>query len=102
MFVGIDVHKHQHTAALIDEGGGELAALIVPNSPQGNRRLLDWLDEHDAQDAVVGVESPGSYGHQLVGALAAAGLGVLHVPAWRTHRKRHRQGPGKTHPTSRS
>ena len=29
MFVGIDVHKHQHAAALIDERGGELAALTV-------------------------------------------------------------------------
>lgn len=98
MFVGIDVHKHQHAAALIDERGGELAALIVPNSPEGYRRLLGWLGEHDAEAAVVGVESPGSYGRQLVGALAAAGLEVLHVPAWRTHRERHRQGPGKTDP----
>jgi transposase len=98
MFVGIDVHKHQHAAALIDERGGELATLTVPNSPAGYRRLMGWLSEHDAESAVVGVESPGSYGRQLVGALAAAGLEVLHVPAWRTHRERHRQGPGKTDP----
>ena len=98
MFVGIDVHKHQHAAALLDRRGGELGALIVANSPEGYRRLLDWLAEHDAERAVVGVESPGSYGRQLVGALAAAGLEVLHVPAWRTHRERHRQGPGKTDP----
>ena len=31
-------------------------------------------------------------------ALAAAGFEVLHVPAWRTHRERRRQGPGKTDP----
>jgi transposase len=98
MFVGIDVHKHTHAAALIDERGGELGALIVPNSPEGYRRLLEWLDDHDAAEAVVGVESPGSYGRRLVGALAAAGLEVLHVPAWRTHRERHRQGPGKSDP----
>ena len=47
---------------------------------------------------MIGVESPGSYGRCLVGALAAAGHEVLHVPAWRTHRERHRQGPGKTDP----
>ena len=98
MFVGIDVHKHQHAAALIDERGGELGTLTLPNSPEGYRRLLSWLDEHQAIKVVVGVESPGSYGRQLVGALAAAGLEVLHVPAWRTHRERHRQGPGKTDP----
>jgi transposase len=96
MFVGIDVHKQTHAAALIDERGGELATLTVPNSPAGYRRLLGWLAEHDVQQAVIGVESPGSYGRQLVGALAAAGLDVLHVPAWRTHRERHHRGPGKT------
>jgi transposase len=98
MFVGIDVHKHAHAAALIDERGGEVGALTVPNSPLGYRRLLDWLDERGAGQAIVGVESPGSYGRQLVRALAGAGLDVLHVPAWRTHRERHRQGPGKTDP----
>ena len=102
MFVGIDVHKHQHAAALIDARGGELGALTVPNSPEGYRRLLSWLDQHDAAEAVVGVESPGSYGRQLVGALAAAGVEVVLGPAWRTHRERHRQGPGKTDPATRS
>ena len=38
MFVGIDVHKHAHAAALIDERGGELGTLTVPNSPEGYRR----------------------------------------------------------------
>jgi transposase len=45
---------------------------------------------------VIGVESPGSYGRCLVAALAGAGFEVLQVPAWRTHRERHRRGPGKT------
>jgi Transposase len=98
MFVGIDVHKHQHAAALVDDRGGEIATLIVANSPDGYRRLLGWLGEHGGERAVIGVESPGSYGRRLVGALAAAGHEVLHVPAWRTHRERHRQGPGKTDP----
>ena len=64
----------------------------------GYRQLLDWLGGHRADEAVIGVESPGSHGRRLVGALAAAGHQVLHVPAWRTHRERHRQGPGKTDP----
>jgi transposase len=98
VFVGIDVHKHSHAVALIDERGGELGALTVANSPEGYRRLLDWLHAHEAERAVVGLESPGSYGRRLVGALAAAGLEVLHVPGWRTHRERHRQGPGKSDP----
>jgi transposase len=98
LFVGIDVHKHTHAAALIDERGGELGTLTFANSPAGYERLLGWLAENDAKRAVIGVESPGSYGRCLTGALAAAGHEVLHVPAWRTHRERRRQGPGKTDP----
>lgn len=98
MFVGIDVHKHTHAAALLDERGGELGVLTFANSPAGYQKLIGWLADRGAAAAVIGVESPGSYGRCLVGALAAAGHEVLHVPAWRTHRERRRQGPGKTDP----
>jgi transposase len=98
MIVGIDVHKHIHAAALIDDRGGEIATLTIGNDPTGYRRLVDWLVDHQAADAVIGVESPGSYGRCLVAALLGAGFEVLHVPAWRTHRERHRRGPGKTDP----
>src|SRR4051812_24291332 len=87
-----------HAAALLDERGGELGTLTFANRPEGYRRLLGWLAEHDAADALIGVESPGSYGRTLVAALSAAGHEVLHVPAWRTHRERRRRGPGKTDP----
>jgi transposase len=98
LIVGIDVHKHQHAAALIDAQGRKLDALELANSPTGYRRLIDWLVDHQAGDAVIGMESPGSYGRCLVAALAAAGFDVLQVPAWGTHRERDRRGPGKTDP----
>jgi len=98
LFVGIDVHKRAHAAALIDDRGGEIAAITIANSPDGFEQLHGWLADHDASNAVIGVESPGSYGRSLVAALAAGGFEVLHVPAWRTHRERPRQGPGKTDP----
>ncbi len=98
MIVGIDVHKHTHAAALLDGRGGEIATLTIANSPKGYRCLIDWLVDREAAGAVIGVESPGSYGRCLVAALAGAGFEVLQVPAWRTHRERHRRGPGKTDP----
>jgi transposase len=98
LIVGIDVHKHTHAVALIDERGGLIDALSIANSPQGYRQLIDWLVDQHAADAVIGVESPGSYGRCLVAALAGAGFEVLQVPAWRTHRERHRRGLGKTDP----
>ena len=102
MIVGIDVHKRTHAVALLDERGGEVATTAVANSPEGFRRLIGWLSDHEAGEAVVGVESPGSYGRCLVGALAAAGHEVLHVPAWRTHRERHRQDPARPTPETPS
>lgn len=98
MIVGIDVHKQSHAAALVDDRGGLIATLTLANSPKGYRQLIDWLVDHQAADATIGVESPGSYGRCLVAALAGAGFEVLQVPAWRTHRERHRRGPGKTDP----
>jgi transposase len=98
MIVGIDVHKRSHVAALLDARGGEIDTLGFANSPEDMRRLRAWLDEHDAGEAVVGVESPAGYGRLLVASLEAAGHEVLNVPAWRTHRERHRHGPGKTDP----
>ena len=98
MIVGIDVHKHTHAAALIDERGGLIEALSIANSPKGYRQLIDWLVDQQAANAVIGIESPGSYGRCLVAALSGAGFEVLQVPPWRTHRERHRRGPGKTDP----
>jgi transposase len=98
MIVGIDVHKHAHAAALLDERGGTIGTLCFANSPAGMHKLCSWLSDHDAADAVVGVESPAGYGRLLVASLEAAGHEVLNVPAWQTHRERRRHGPGKTDP----
>lgn len=98
LIVGIDVHEQSHAAALLDDRGGETDTLVFANSPNGYRRLLGWPVDHGAEGAVVGVESPGAYGRCLVTALVTAGYETLQVPAWRTHRERHRQGPGKTDP----
>jgi transposase len=98
LIVGIDVHKHTHTAALLDARGGELGTLRFANGPDGWQALLRWLAEHDAQHAVVGIENAAGYGRPLVGVLVAAGHAVLNVPAWRTHRDRHTSGPGKSDP----
>jgi transposase len=98
LIVGIDVHKHSHTAALLDDRGGELGMLRFANRPDGWQTLLRWLGEHGARDVVVGVENAAGYGRPLVGALVAAGHEVVNVPAWRTHRDRHTSGPGKSDP----
>jgi len=98
LFVGIDCHKHRHAAALIDERGGLIDTLLFANAPDGYRQLIGWLVEHGAARAVVGIENPSAFGRPVAAALAGAGFETLNVPGWRTHRDRHRIGPGKTDP----
>jgi hypothetical protein len=52
-----------------DARGRKLGTLTLSNSPAGYRGLIDWLADQDASDAVIAVESPGSYGRCLVAAL---------------------------------
>ena len=96
--VGIDVHKDQHVAAIIDHAGRELATLAFANTPAGFGRLTTWIDQHDAQDARIGIENASSYGQALTVALCAAGLDCVDVPPWRTHRHRKTMGPAKSDP----
>jgi hypothetical protein len=96
MIVGIDVHKHTHTAALLNRASGEIATLTFANSPEGFGRLRHWLADRGASDALVGIENASGYGRPLVAALVAAGSEVLTVPSWRTHRDRDLVGPGKS------
>jgi transposase len=98
MIVGIDVHKRSHAAALVDERGAPIATLTIANSREGARRLRRWLSEHGAEQATIGVENAAGYGRLVCAVLAAAGHEVLNVPAWRVHRERPQQGPGKSDP----
>jgi transposase len=96
MILGVDVHKHTHTAALLDPPGGEVSTLTFANSADGIARLRDWLAERGGSEAVVGIENAAGYGRLLAAALIAAGHAVLTVPSWRTHRDRDLVGPGKS------
>jgi transposase len=94
--VGVDVHKQSHTAALLDGRGALVETLEIENSAAGAERLCDWLAEHGAEEAVIGIENAAGYGRLLCATLAAAGFEVLNVPAWRTKRDRPAHGPGKS------
>jgi transposase len=96
--VGIDVHKHQHVAAMIDPTGREIATITISNTPKGYEKFVAWLHQRDAQDAKIGIENAASYGQSLTVALCAAGLDCVDVPPWRTHRHRKTMGPGKSDP----
>ncbi|MFD9226183.1 IS110 family transposase [Streptomyces sp. NPDC060064] len=61
---GIDTHTDFHQAAVIDAIGRHLATEAFPTTPDGYRRLLDWLCSH-GEIMAVGVEGTGAYGSEL-------------------------------------
>jgi transposase len=78
LVIGVDTHKHTHTAAFVDRLGGEQATLEVKANAAGYRQLLRAASEH-AGTRVWAIEGTGSYGAGLTTALVAAGEHVVEV-----------------------
>lgn len=68
--VGVDTHKDSHSAALVDELGGVLAAIDVGANRTGYQNLLKWARCQSSQRIWV-VEGTGSYGAGLAAFLTA-------------------------------
>jgi len=87
--VGIDTHKHTHTAVALDALGARLGAMTVPVSRDGYRRIETWARAFGPVRAF-GIEGTGSYGAGLSRALREAGHRVLEVNRPdRSARRRH-------------
>lgn len=87
--IGVDTHKHTHTAAAVDaRTGGSLAELTVGTDPHGYDRLLAWSRVHG--DAVAwALEGAGGYGAGLARHLAAAGERVIELDRPARAARRH-------------
>jgi transposase len=69
--IGVDTHKHTHTAAVVAAATGQtMANLTVPATPDGYRQLLELADQHHGQ-RVWAIE--GTIGGQ---AMSVVGLGA--------------------------
>src|SRR4051812_18790037 len=76
--IGIDTHKHTHTAAFVDRLGVVRATLEIEANAAGYRMLLRRAQR--AKGARVwAVEGTGSYGAGLTTMLQAAGERVVEV-----------------------
>lgn len=64
VFVGIDPHKDQHVAIMVDHWGEVFLELSFPNQPKGFQELLDQVETHTPKDrvAVFGIEDTGGLG----------------------------------------
>ena len=99
MFVGVDSHKDTLAISGVDAAGRQQQAQVFPNTREGHRRLLGWLQ---AQSGVVrvGIEGAGGYGRAVAIHLVQAGLVVVEVTPSLTVRERRRlRQRGKADPT---
>ncbi len=58
--IGVDTHKHTHTAAAVSYSGAVLDHITVSADPKGYRRLMAFAEAH--QGGLWAVEGTGSFG----------------------------------------
>jgi transposase len=89
---GVDTHKDEHVAAVVDEVGRTLGTRSFPNDAKGYRQMRAWIAGHGEIDRV-GIEGTGSYGAGLSRHFARVGIEVLEVCR---HDRQRRRLKGKS------
>jgi hypothetical protein len=75
--IGVDTHKHTHTAAAVGATGAVFEHLTVPADPAGYRQLIGFGRRHGA--TLWAIEGTGSFGAGLTTALDACCERVVEV-----------------------
>lgn len=75
--IGVDTHKHTHTAAAVNGTGAVVDRITVPADATGYRRLIAFGDRHHA--TLWAIEGTGSFGAGLTTALITRGERVVEV-----------------------
>jgi transposase len=87
--IGVDTHKHTHTAAVVTAAtGAVIEQVTVPATPAGYRRLLRLAGQQPGQ-RVWAVESTGGYGAGLTRFLQAHGEQVVELDRPKRAARRH-------------
>lgn len=75
-YLGIDVAKAKLDCELLNTSTGKVKAKVVPNTPDGFRKLLEWLRKHDAASAHIVMEPTGVYHESAAFFFSDAGLAI--------------------------
>jgi transposase len=87
--IGVDTHKHTHTAAVVAATTGAMIAQVtVPATPAGYQQLLDLADQHHRQ-RVWAIEGTGGYGAGLTRFLSAYHEQVVELDRPKRAARRH-------------
>jgi transposase len=87
--VGVDSHKSSFCAAAIDDRTRTIATREFANTAKEHRAFLRWV-KAIGRVRVIGIEGSGNYGAGLARFLLGAGIDVVEVPAFLSHRERRR------------
>lgn len=88
LYVGIDVAKRFHVAALVGEDGAVLNILRFDNDATGYQSLRQMLNPYPTSETLVGMESTGHYGHALRDWLLDQGFAIHIFNPLKTNRFR--------------
>jgi transposase len=88
--IGVDTHRDNHAAAILDRNGGLVAQLEVPVNQAGYARLLGLVAERVPGRRCWALEGTGCYGAGLASFLAERGEWVTEID--RPKRPRGRNG----------
>jgi transposase len=77
--IGVDTHRDNHAAAILDRNGGVLAQLEVASSQAGYQALFGFVVDHAPGRRWWALEGTGCYGAGLAGFLADQGEWVVEI-----------------------
>jgi transposase len=89
LVIGVDTHKHTHTAAVVVAATGAMVAQVtVAAAPAGYRQLLAWAD-HQSGRRMWAIEGTGGYGAGLTRFLHAQAERVVELDRPKRATRRH-------------
>ncbi|MGI9019550.1 MAG: IS110 family transposase [Solirubrobacterales bacterium] len=95
--IGVDAHKHSHTAVAVDQAGQRLAERTVAATPAGHLELVRWAARFDAR--AWALEDCRHLSRRLESDLLRAGEPVVRVPPkLMAGARRSGREPGKSDP----
>lgn len=90
LYVGIDVHRYEHTAVCANRFEEEKGCLSFANTPFGIQRCLDWLGSVDDRhlSRIIGVEGSNGNGKLLTDFLSREYSQIYEINPIRTKQRR--------------
>ncbi len=77
--IGIDTHKHTHTAALVSSTGAELRTVEVPTTAKGYAQIVQLATAYPRERRAWAIEGVSSYGAGLCRVLRRLGERIIEI-----------------------